>query len=120
MGFRTNIPPNASVVVPSSDGRLSAPAAEKNAGPITDLVKEFASERGEALEIASGTGQHIVKLAIAKPNLNWQPYDIEQLQISNIETCCNDYDFANVKLPVILGQRRLDGRPNLTLKRLYF
>ena len=102
MGFRTNIPPNASVVVPSSDGRLSAPAAQKNASPITDLVKEFALERGEALEIASGTGQHIVKLAIAKPNLNWQPSDIDQLRISSIKTWCNDYNFANVKPPVIL------------------
>ena len=96
MGFRTNIPPNASVVVSSSDGRLLAPSAEKNAGPIADLVKEFASERGEALEIASGTGQHIVKLAIAKPNLNWQPSDIDQLRISSIKTWCNDYNFANV------------------------
>ena len=52
MGFRTNIPPNASVVVPASDGRLSAPSAEKNVRPITELVKEFASERGEALEIS--------------------------------------------------------------------
>ena len=102
MSFRTNTPANASVVVPSNDGRLSAPSAEKNAGPITDLVKEFASEKGEALEIASGTGQHIIKLAIAKPNLNWQPSDIDQLRISSIETWCNDYDFANVKPPVIL------------------
>ena len=102
MSFRTNIPPNASVVVSSSDGRLLAPAAEKNAGPIADLVKEFASERGEALEIASGTGQHIVKLAIAKPNLNWQPSDIDQLRISSIKTWCNDHNFANVKPPVIL------------------
>ena len=34
MGFRKNIPPNASVAMQSNDGRLSAPAAEKNAGPI--------------------------------------------------------------------------------------
>ena len=90
MGFRATIPPTASVAVPSGDGRLSAPAAVKNCGPITDLVKEFAPDRGQALEIASGTGQHIVKLAVVKPNLNWQPSDIDQLRLSSIETWCED------------------------------
>lgn len=102
MSFRTHIPPNASVVVPSSGGRLLAPAAEKNAGPITELVKEFAPERGQALEIASGTGQHIVALAVVKPNLNWQPSDIDQIRIASIEAWCKDYNFANVKPPVTL------------------
>ena len=103
MSFRANIPPTARFVVQSSDGRLFAPAAEKNAGPITELVKQFAPEIGQALEIASGTGQHIVKLAVVKPNLNWQPSDIYQLRIASIETWCKDHDFLNVKPPVILN-----------------
>ena len=103
MSFRTNIPPTAGVVVPSSDGRLSAPSAEKNAGPITELVKEFAPDRGQALEIASGTGQHIVKLAFVKPNLNWQPSDVDQLRLASIETWCKDYNLVNVRPPVILN-----------------
>ena len=82
---------------------MSAPSADKNAGPITDLVKEFASEKGEALEIASGTGQHIVALAVVKPNLNWQPSDIDQLRLLSIETWCEDYSLANVRPPVILN-----------------
>ena len=102
MSLRSKLPPTASVVVPSSDGRLSAPSAEKNAGPITELVKEFAPDRGQALEIASGTGQHIVKLAVVKPNLNWQPSDIDQLRIASIEAWCNDDNFANVRPPVIM------------------
>ena len=52
MGARANIPPTAGVVVPSGDGRLSAPAAEKNADPITDLVKEFAPDKGTHVQIA--------------------------------------------------------------------
>ena len=103
MGLRSKIPPTASVVVQSRDGRLSAPAAEKNAGPITKLVKEFAPDRGLALEIASGTGQHIVKLAVVKPNLNWQPSDIDPLRIASIETWCKDYNLANVRPPIILN-----------------
>jgi hypothetical protein len=107
MSLRSKLPPTASVVVQSGDGRLSAPAAEKNAGPITELVKEYAPERGEALEIASGTGQHIVELAVVKPNLNWQPSDIDPLRIASIETWCKEYNLANVKSPVILNATEL-------------
>ena len=103
MSLRSKLPPTASVVVQSRDGRLSAPAAEKNAGPITKLVKEFAPDRGLALEIASGTGQHIVKLAVVKPNLNWQPSDIDPIRIASIETWCKDYNLANVRPPIILN-----------------
>ena len=102
MSLRSKLPPTASIVVQSRDGRLSAPAAEKNAGPITKLVKEFAPDRGLALEIASGTGQHIVKLAVVKPNLNWQPSDIDPLRIASIETWCKDYNLTNVRPPVML------------------
>ena len=107
MSLRSKLPPTASVVVQSRDGRLSAPAAEKNAGPIIKLVKEFAPDRGLALEIASGTGQHIVKLAVVKPNLNWQPSDIDPLRIASIETWCKEYNLANVKSPVILNATEL-------------
>ena len=107
MSLRSKLPPTASVVVQSRDGRLSAPAAEKNAGPITELVKEYAPERGEALEIASGTGQHIVKLAVVKPNLNWQPSDVDPLRIASIKTWCKEYNLANVKPPVILNATEL-------------
>ena len=102
MSFRKNIPPGASVVIPSDDGRLSSPAAEKNAGPLAELVKEFAPERGYALEIASGTGQHIVKLAVVKPSLNWQPSDIDQVRIASIEAWRDGNSFTNVRPPVIL------------------
>ena len=102
MSFRKNIPPNASVAMQSNDGRLSAPAAEKNAGPITELVKEFAPEKGKALEIASGTGQHIVKLAVVKPHLDWQPSEIDQIRIASIEAWCKKDNVTNVRPPIIL------------------
>ena len=102
MSFRENIPPNAGVAVPSGHGCLLAPAAERNTGPIIELVEEFAPERGHALEIASGTGQHIVKLAILKPKLNWQPSDIDQLRIASIEAWCKNDNLANVRPPIIL------------------
>ena len=77
---RKNIPPNETIQLMSV-----CRIGEENAGPITELVKEFAPEKGKALEIASGTGQHIVKLAVAKPSLDWQPSEIDQLRIASIQ-----------------------------------
>ena len=120
MSLRSKLPPTASVVVQSRDGRLSAPAAEKNAGPITKLVKEFAPDRGLALEIASGTGQHIVKLAVVKPNLNWQPSDIDPLRIASIETWCKDYNLANVRPPIILNATEIGWSSKFTRQKFIF
>ena len=120
MSLRSKLPPTASVVVQSRDGRLSAPAAEKNAGPITKLVKEFAPDRGLALEIASGTGQHIVKLAVVKPDLNWQPSDIDPLRIASIETWCKDYNLANVRPPIILNATEIGWSSKFTGQKFIF
>ena len=102
MSLRKNIPSTASVAFLCKDGRLSAPAAQRNSGPIIDLVMETAPETGQALEIASGTGQHIVKLAAARPKLNWQPSDIDPLRITSIDIWSKDKILANLKTPVLL------------------
>ena len=120
MSLRSKLPPTASVVVQSGDGRLSAPAAEKNAGPITKLVEEFAPDKGLALEIASGTGQHIVKLAVVKPNLNWQPSDIDPIRIASIETWCKDYNLANVRPPIILNATEIGWSSKFTSQKFIF
>ena len=120
MSLRSKLPSTASVVVQSGDGRLSAPAAEKNAGPITKLVEEFAPDKGLALEIASGTGQHIVKLAVVKPNLNWQPSDIDPIRIASIETWCKDYNLANVRPPIILNATEIGWSSKFTRQKFIF
>ena len=107
MSLRKDIPSTASVAFPCNDGRLSAPAAGRNAGPIVDLVMENAPEEGHALEIASGTGQHIVKLAAATPELTWQPSDIDPLRIASIETWSRDKILANLKTPVLLDATQI-------------
>ena len=84
MVLRTNIPSTASVVQEKRDGFLHSPAAERNSAQIIELVRSYAPESGSALEIASGTGQHIVELAAAVPNLIWQPSDIDETRLNSI------------------------------------
>ena len=52
---------------------VTSEAAERNKGPILEIIsKEFASSRA-VLEIGSGTGQHAVHFASHLPGLSWQP-----------------------------------------------
>ena len=102
MRHRKNLPETASVANYESDGRLNAPSAVRNAEHIVKLVKKTAPKSGKALEIASGTGQHVVKLASALPFLIWQPSDVDEARIKSI--CCwsDDQHLTNLKPPCLL------------------
>ena len=54
---------------------LTAPAAERNKGPILTVLKRVLPASGLVLEIASGTGQHVIHFARELPHLTWQPSD---------------------------------------------
>ena len=102
MVHRENLPATASVTNLGSDGRLNAPSAVRNAEPIIELVSKVAIKSGNALEIASGTGQHVVRLAAALPFLNWQPSDVDATRIKSIRCWSDDQDLKNLKPPCLL------------------
>ena len=102
MSRRLNLPETASVATYESDGRLNAPSAVRNAEPIVELVRKTAIKSGNALEIASGTGQHVVKLASALPHLNWQPSDVDEARIKSIRCWSDDQNLTNLKPPCLL------------------
>ena len=102
MGHRQNFPETASLANYESDGRLNAPSAVRNAKHIIELVKKTVRKSGNALEIASGTGQHIVKLASALPLLNWQPSDVDEARIKSITCWSDDQHLTNLKPPCLL------------------
>ena len=102
MVHRKNLPATACVANLEADGRLNAPSALRNAEPIVELVREIAIKPGNALEIASGSGQHIVKLAAALPLLNWQPSDVDETRIKSIRCWSNDHHLTNLNPPCLL------------------
>lgn len=67
------LPPGASVALPGSDARLYAPAAARNVAALCDLLRTHAPQTGDALELASGTGEHVIAFAGTLPRLHWQP-----------------------------------------------
>ena len=102
MVHRTKLPDMASVANSKGDGRLFASSAEKNSDPIINLIKRIVPKSGEALEIASGTGQHIVKLAMSLPNLSWTPSEIEGERLKSITAWIEGVNLLNIKPPLYL------------------
>jgi SAM-dependent methyltransferase len=68
----------------SSGAMLESPAAERNKGPILDVLKRVLPPAGRVVEIASGTGQHVVHFAEALPSLAWQPTDPDAAMLESI------------------------------------
>ncbi|MBA1147316.1 DUF938 domain-containing protein [Ectothiorhodospiraceae bacterium WFHF3C12] len=56
-------------------GLPSAPAAERNKGPILAVLLKHLPVNGLVLEVACGTGQHACNFAAGLPRLEWQPSD---------------------------------------------
>lgn len=102
MNRRLNLPDSASVAHSDADGRLFAPSAERNAEVILDLVARHAPAEGRALELASGTGQHVVRLARHLPGLHWQPSDADPARLASIAAYAAEAKAGNIAAPVLL------------------
>lgn len=89
MSKRT-LPSNASVATEGQDGRLVAPAATRNTDVLCDLLAHCAPKTGKALEIASGTGQHVSAFARSLPGLHWQPTEIDAERRISINSYAHD------------------------------
>lgn len=83
-----------------------AAAAERNTDPILSVLAEIVPDRGRALEIASGTGQHIVAFAAAFPGILWQPSDPNAEARSSIAAWIADSGCGNLAAPLDLDVTR--------------
>ena len=81
---------------------LSAPSAQRNRGPILDVLRASLPERGSVLEIASGTGEHVVWFAAALPGLVFQPSDPDAAARASIEARIAQTRLPNVRAPLAL------------------
>lgn len=100
------LPPTASVANSLEGAKLRAPAAERNAEVLCALVAAHAPDGGKALEIASGTGQHVIAFARALPELIWQPSDVDAARIASINAYAAEAALGNVAAARLLDATR--------------
>ena len=90
------LPPSASVALPTRGAMLHAPAADRNKDALCDLLRDHGPQKGRALEIASGTGQHIAAFARALPDLHWQPTEPAPDRRASIDAYIAEAGLTNV------------------------
>lgn len=79
-----------------------SPSAERNKQPILEVLQSLLPAQGRALEIASGTGQHVVWFAQHLPGWTWQPTEVHRGALYNIEVRATEADLANIDIAVQL------------------
>ena len=90
---------------PTSDARRSAPAVARNVAAITEVLEDWLPPRGVVLELASGTGEHVVAFARHFPQLDWQPSDPSADALRSIAAWRDADGSANLRAPVGLDAR---------------
>ncbi len=82
-----------------ADGRRMVPSAERNAGPILEVLQGLGLH-GRMLEIASGAGLHAARMA-GPLGLTWQPTDVEPQNFTSIRAWAATSD-AEILAPMVL------------------
>jgi hypothetical protein len=87
---------------PSDTDKRHAPATARNREAIVDVLCGVLPEQGTVLEVASGSGEHVVHFAQAFPALRWQPSDPDPAALKSIAAWAAEAGLSNVAQPVML------------------
>jgi hypothetical protein len=83
------------------DGRLDAAAFHRNHQPIWAVLEKFlAGKSGDAVELGSGTGQHVVHFASHAPGIMWWPSDLNESHLKSIEAWRAYAALPNIRPPL--------------------
>lgn len=85
-----------------AQAKLVAPAAARNRDAILALLRDILPQEGLVLEIASGSGEHVVHFAGALPRLVFQPSDPSPQARDSIAAWAAEAAFANIRPPLAL------------------
>jgi Protein of unknown function (DUF938) len=85
-----------------SDDRQYAPAALRNRDFILDVLRDVLPKTGVILEIASGSGEHVVHFARNLPSLVFQPSDPDPDARLSVAAWANATGVTNVRAPIAL------------------
>lgn len=80
-----------------------SPAADRNKQVLRDKLMQILPPQGSALEIASGTGQHVAWFAAGLPDWTWQPSDAQADALPSISAWVAQQQLGNVLIPLQLN-----------------
>src|ERR1700730_1295826 len=84
-------------VLSMQDVRLHSIAVERNRDPILGVLRRHMAPSGTVLEVASGTGGHVVYFAHALPGIDFQPSDPNPSARASIDAWVADAGPPNVR-----------------------
>ena len=84
------------------DRRLRAPAAQRNRDAILAVLRDMLPPSGLVLEVASGSGEHIVHFAETLPALTFQPSDPTADALASIAAWARESGLDNILPPLMI------------------
>lgn len=85
-----------------SDAKRYAPATLRNREAIATVLADWLPASGTVLEVASGSGEHVVDFAAIFPRLRWQPSDPDPAALTSIAAWSAEAGRANIAPPLAL------------------
>src|SRR6185503_2560121 len=82
--------------------RRQAPSAARNRQPILDVLRRHLPAAGLVLEVASGSGEHVVHFAGELPGLDFQPSDPNESARASIDDWVRTLGLHNVRSAIAL------------------
>lgn len=92
----------AEAAAAAGDARRHAPATLRNRAAIAEKLATELPESGLVLEVASGSGEHIIHFARLFPALDWQPSDPDATARASIAAWRAQAGLANIRPPLAL------------------
>jgi SAM-dependent methyltransferase len=84
----------------TGEAKRFAPATERNRDAIATVLGPLLPDQGTILEIASGTGEHLVHFAARFPHLTWQPSDYDDAGLASIAAWSAEAGLPNICPPM--------------------
>ena len=84
------------------DARLHSPAAARNRDAILAVLRRALPSSGIVLEVASGTGEHVVHFAAALPGLTFQPSDPDATHRASVDARIRHGCLSNIRTAIDL------------------
>lgn len=90
------------------DSRRHAPATLRNRDAIAQVLRDILPGTGRVLEIASGSGEHVVHFAGLFRHLSWQPSDAHPDALTSISAWTRNAGLLNIAPPIRLDAQTAD------------